>query len=193
MVATAHPCTTSPRTRTTFFCFEIAAARALARALDDVGFGGSPFTLTRNDAIGLLGASHGGFGAAAAAAAAVRENDSSLYSAAAATKRARTMVDASPGSSLTQDPSVAFACPCCACEYDCQKRAPVRSACACKHLLCRKCAGVVSSLPNPAPCGLCGTGAVGPFEATDFQKDPGVLLALMGRLQQQEPYVVQRP
>ena len=83
----------------------------------------------------------------------------------------------------------AFECPCGPCEYDCQKRAPVRSACACKRLLCRKCAGVVASLPGPAPCGLCGAEAVGPFEAGDFVMDAGVLLALMGRLEAQEPYV----
>jgi hypothetical protein len=70
-----------------------------------------------------------------------------------------------------------------------QKRAPVRSACACKRLLCRKCAGVAASLPGPAPCGLCGAEAVGPFEAGEFVMDAGVLLALMGRLEAREPYV----
>ena len=70
--------------------------------------------------------------------------------------------DAAPPSLL--DPG-AFECPCGPCEYDCQKRAPVRSACACKRLLCRKCAGVAASLPGPVPCGLCGAEAVGPFEA----------------------------
>ena len=83
----------------------------------------------------------------------------------------------------------AFECPCGPCEYDCQKRAPVRSACACKRLLCRKCAGVAASLPGPAPCGLCGVEAVGPFETGDFVMDAGVLLALMGRLEAREPYV----
>ncbi len=83
----------------------------------------------------------------------------------------------------------AFECPCGPCEYDCQRRAPVRSACACKRLLCRKCAGVAASLPGPAPCSLCGAEAVGPFEAGDFVLDAGVLLALMGRLEAREPYV----
>ena len=83
----------------------------------------------------------------------------------------------------------AFECPCGPCEYDCQKRAPVRSACACKRLLCRKCAGVAASLPGPAPCSLCGDEAVGPFETRDFAMDAGVLLALMGRLETREPYV----
>ena len=94
--------------------------------------------------------------------------------------------DAAPPSLL--DPG-AFECPCGPCEYDCQKRAPVRSACACKRLLCRKCAGVAASLPGPAPCGLCGAEAVGPFDAGDFVVDAGVLLALMGRLEAREPYV----
>ncbi len=93
--------------------------------------------------------------------------------------------DASPS---LLDPG-AFECPCGPCEYDCQKRAPVRSACACKRLLCRKCAGVAASLPSPAPCGLCGAEAVGPFEAGEFVMDAGVLLALMGRLEAREPYV----
>ncbi len=83
----------------------------------------------------------------------------------------------------------AFECPCGPCEYDCQRRAPVRSACACKRLLCRKCAGVAASLPGPAPCSLCGDEAVGPFETRDFAMDAGVLLALMGRLETREPYV----
>ena len=94
--------------------------------------------------------------------------------------------EAAPPSLL--DPG-AFECPCGPCEYDCQKRAPVRSACACKRLLCRKCAVVAASLPGPAPCGLCGAEAVGPFEAGDFVMDAGVLLALMGRLEAREPYV----
>ena len=97
------------------------------------------------------------------------------------------MVEGDAGPSLL-DPG-AFECPCGPCEYDCQKRAPVRSACACKRLLCRKCAGVAASLPGPAPCGLCGAEAVGPFEAGEFVLDAGVLLTLMGRLETREPYV----
>jgi hypothetical protein len=103
-----------------------------------------------------------------------------------ATTNGEAWADAAPPSLL--DPG-AFECPCGPCEYDCQKRAPVRSACACKRLLCRKCAGVAASLPGPAPCGLCGAEAVGPFEAGEFVMDAGVLLALMGRLEAREPYV----
>ncbi len=87
---------------------------------------------------------------------------------------------------------VPFECPCGSCECDCQKRAPVRAACDCKGLLCRKCAGVAASLPDPAPCGLCGEGraaSVGPVEEKDFAVDRGVLLALAGRLESQQPYV----
>ena len=65
----------------------------------------------------------------------------------------------------------------------------MRSACACKRLMCRKCAGVVASLPGPAPCSLCGAESVGPFEVGQFAVDAGALLALMGRLEKREPYV----
>ena len=68
---------------------------------------------------------------------------------------------------------VPFECPCGSCEYDCRKRAPVRAACACKRLLCRKCAGVTASLPDPGPCGLCGATSVGPFEDKEFLVDRG--------------------
>ncbi len=90
-----------------------------------------------------------------------------------------------PATRADYDP-VAWECPCGGCEYDCQKRAPVRAACTCKRLLCRKCAGVVASLPDAAPCDLCGAAAVGPFEASDFQRDVGVVQALLSRLQQAE-------
>ena len=98
--------------------------------------------------------------------------------------------DAAPSGLLdgNLDPG-AFECPCGPCEYDCQRRAPVRAACPCKRLLCRKCAGVVASLPGPAPCGLCGAESVGPFEAADFGVDAGVLLALAGQREATEPYV----
>jgi hypothetical protein len=84
---------------------------------------------------------------------------------------------------------VPFECPCGSCEYDCQKRVPVRAACTCRRLLCRKCAGVTASLPDPGPCGLCGAASVGPFEEKEFVMDRGVLLALAGRLAPQQPYV----
>ncbi len=84
---------------------------------------------------------------------------------------------------------VPFECPCGSCEYDCQKRAPVRAACTCRRLLCRKCAGVTASLPDPGPCGLCGAASVGPFEEKEFVIDRGVLLALAGRQAPVQPYV----
>ncbi len=84
---------------------------------------------------------------------------------------------------------VPFECPCGSCEYDCQKRAPVRAACPCRRLLCRKCAGVTASLPDPGPCGLCGAASLGPFEEEEFVMDRGVLLALAGRLAPRQPYV----
>jgi hypothetical protein len=88
------------------------------------------------------------------------------------------------------DPA-AFECPCGPCEYDCQKRSPVRSACACKRLLCRKCAGAIASLPGPAPCGLCSKAeAVGPFETHDFLRDVGVLMAMMSRMEAFDAYVL---
>jgi hypothetical protein len=76
---------------------------------------------------------------------------------------------------------VPFECPCDAAEYNCQKRAPVRSACACKRLLCRKCAGVVASLPHAATCDLCGAPDQGPFELGDFPRDVGVLATLVDK------------
>jgi hypothetical protein len=89
----------------------------------------------------------------------------------------------------TDHDPVPFECPCGSCEYDCQKRAPVRAACTCRRLLCRKCAGVTASLPDPGPCGLCGAASVGPFEEKVFVMDRGVLLALAGRLAPGQPYV----
>jgi hypothetical protein len=80
-----------------------------------------------------------------------------------------------------------FQCPCDTAEYDCHKRAPVRAGCACRRLLCRKCAGVAGSMPGPSPCTLCGAEAVGPFEAADFQRDAGLLLALVDRLGPRQP------
>ena len=80
----------------------------------------------------------------------------------------------------THDPAP-FECPCDAAEYNCQKRAPVRSACACKRLLCRKCAGVAASLPDPSACDLCGAEDVGPFEPADFVRDVGILATLVDK------------
>ena len=77
---------------------------------------------------------------------------------------------------LSHDPAP-FECPYSGCEYDCQQRAPVRMACACKRLVCRKCAGVAASQPDG--CGLCGSPAGGLDAAgAPFSLDLGVLLAL---------------
>jgi hypothetical protein len=57
----------------------------------------------------------------------------------------------------------------------------VRSACACKRLMCRKCAGVAASLPGPSTCDLCGAADVGPFEPADFVRDVGVLATLLDK------------
>jgi hypothetical protein len=75
---------------------------------------------------------------------------------------------------LTHDPSP-FECPYSACEYDCQKRAPVRAACACKRLVCRKCAEVAAG--QPGGCGLCGAAAQEGHATPTWQLDIGVLLA----------------
>jgi hypothetical protein len=75
----------------------------------------------------------------------------------------------------------ALECPCDGAEYDCGKRAPLRSPCRCKRLMCRKCAAVVSSLPHAAPCGLCGAKAVGPFELPHFARDVGVDAVLLAQ------------
>ena len=70
----------------------------------------------------------------------------------------------------------------------------MRAACACKRLLCRKCAGVAATLPDPAPCGLCGAEAVGPFDAGDFKLDRGLLATLIERLPPPpERYVQMQP
>lgn len=73
----------------------------------------------------------------------------------------------------------ALECPCDGGKYDCGKRTPMRTACKCKRLLCRKCAGVLASLPDPAPCGLCGEKAVGPHDMSAFDRDTGVVAALL--------------
>jgi hypothetical protein len=77
---------------------------------------------------------------------------------------------------LARDPE-ALECPYEACTYDCQRHHPVRSPC-CNRLMCFKCAGVLATLPNATPCTLCGKAASGPFEASQFQRDVGLLLAL---------------
>jgi hypothetical protein len=76
-----------------------------------------------------------------------------------------------------------FSCPCDSADYDCGKRTAVRTPCVCGRLMCRKCAGVVSSMPEAGPCGLCGRESVGPFEARDFRRDLGVAAALLAKMQ----------
>ncbi len=85
-----------------------------------------------------------------------------------------------------------FLCPCDSMPFDCQKRAPVRSPCACGHLICRKCANVLASMPTRPPCELCGApGATGTeeVEVEALKVEQGVLVALMKNLPPLEPYV----
>ena len=122
------------------------------------------------DSIGASGGSHGGAGVPVATAlrlSPLRLTDS-------------TGPQPEKRHAPTHDPAP-FECPCDAAEYDCQKRAPVRSACACNRLLCRKCAGVLACLPSPCAsgCDLCGAPDQGPFEVADFPRDVGVLATLM--------------
>lgn len=100
-------------------------------------------------------------------------------------EQALDVPDDVPASSAL-DPG-AFDCPCGPCAYDCQKRAPVRSPCG--RLLCRKCAMVLTTQPDPGPCTLCGGGSHGPCESADFKVDAGVLLALMEKRTPVERYV----
>jgi hypothetical protein len=79
---------------------------------------------------------------------------------------------------LSYDP-VPFECPYSACEYDCQKRAPVRVPCPCGRLVCRKCAGVAGA--QPAGCGLCGAAGV-EFGHSECLLDAGVVLALAANM-----------
>jgi hypothetical protein len=80
----------------------------------------------------------------------------------------------------------AFECPFSACAYDCQKRAPVRVPCPCKHLVCRKCAAVSGASPHG--CGLClRPGAPGYSGVPECRVDTGLLLALASELPSPEP------
>lgn len=73
----------------------------------------------------------------------------------------------------------AFGCPGCGSVYDCEKRAPVHVACAaCDGLVCRKCAEVGASHPDPA-CVSCGSRASGPAHPCFLRRDVGVLMAIM--------------
>jgi hypothetical protein len=86
---------------------------------------------------------------------------------------------------LARDPEP-FECPYSACAYDCQKRAPVRVPCACKRLVCRKCAGVAGQ--QPSGCGVCGAPGV-EYTPADCTMDAGTLLALAAGIPDPEPYV----
>lgn len=66
-------------------------------------------------------------------------------------------------------------CPYSGCPLDCQRRAPVRAPCACRLLVCRKCAGVAGA--QPSGCGLCLRPGV-EFSAGECAVDGGLLLAL---------------
>lgn len=92
------------------------------------------------------------------------------------------------------DPSVpqAFTCPASGCALDCQQHPPVRLPCSCRRLVCRKCAGALAAKPPGGPCALCSAPCTDPFTPHDCPPDPGVLLALAGRLEaSQPPYVAQ--
>ena len=76
---------------------------------------------------------------------------------------------------LCHDPEP-FECPYSSCEYDCQKRAPVRVPCVCRRIVCRKCAGVAGA--QPSGCGLCGTSGV-EFRQQDCARDLGLIVAMV--------------
>ena len=90
------------------------------------------------------------------------------------TKKARVQESPSSSTPLTHDPA-AYECPFSACEYDCQKHAPVRVPCTCKRLVCRKCAGVAGAMPQG--CGLCGAAGV-EYGAGDCERDMGLVVSL---------------
>ena len=60
-------------------------------------------------------------------------------------------------------------------------KAPVHAACPCARLVCRKCAGVASSHPDPSPCFACGRPSTMEFSSDQCRPDFGVLAALAGR------------
>jgi hypothetical protein len=81
-----------------------------------------------------------------------------------------------------------FQCPSCGEYYDCGKRQPRIVPC-CKRVMCRKCTGVLESLPGPSTCALCGAREVGPFDLGACPVDRGLLLVLAGNVPPEEPYV----
>jgi hypothetical protein len=89
----------------------------------------------------------------------------------------------------THDP-IAFECPAAGCEYDCGRRQAVHAPCPCKRLMCRKCAGVASTMPHPAPCAACGQVDTGLGASTgSLKRDVGVLLALAAQVPASDMYV----
>ncbi len=86
---------------------------------------------------------------------------------------------------LTTDPKP-FQCPSCGEYYDCGKRQPRIVPC-CKRVMCRKCTGVLESLPGPSTCALCGARGVGPFDLGACPVDRGLLLVLAGNVPPEEP------
>ena len=88
---------------------------------------------------------------------------------------------------LATDPKP-FQCPSCGEYYDCGKRQPRIVPC-CKRVMCRKCTGVLESLPGPSTCALCGARGVGPYDHGACPVDRGLLLVLADNVPPEEPYV----
>ena len=86
---------------------------------------------------------------------------------------------------LATDPKP-FQCPSCGEYYDCGKRQPRIVPC-CKRVMCRKCTGVLESLPGPSTCALCGARGVGPFDHGACPVDRGLLLVLADNVPPEEP------
>lgn len=87
-----------------------------------------------------------------------------------------------------------FHCPLCHCLLDGRRHLPVRVPCtACRRLVCRKCASVLSTMPDPVPCSLCGApgqeGGTLPSSEALLELDRGVLLAVIG----QQPETLSTP
>ena len=92
-----------------------------------------------------------------------------------------------PALATDSDPKP-FQCPSCGEYYDCGKRQPRIVPC-CKRVMCRKCTGVLESMPGPSTCALCGARDVGPFDLGACPVDRGLLLVLAGNVPPEEPYV----
>ena len=79
------------------------------------------------------------------------------------------------GSGFLPCDTESFQCAFSACQFDCQKRAPVRAPCRCHRAICRKCATVAGA--QPGGCGLCSEQGV-EFDVAGCKADPGIMLAL---------------